>query len=257
MNHPFAERTLKQLIAEGIIAKTDKVLVVCGYNEDRDLFARLGFTDVLITDYRDEYAKRDYTPFRGERQNAQALTYPDKSFDFAFVSEGLHHCASPHRAVTEMYRVARKAIVCIEARDNLMMRAAIALNFTNQYETDIISLGWGPGAGVDVSDVPNQIYRWTEREFEKCIQSFDPTGPHRFFYFYDLRLPTLRLKIEKRRALYALMMMAMPFLVVGRILLPKQINNAFAFIATRPETTWPWLKRGECGTLLLNRDYRR
>ncbi len=55
------------------------------------------------------------------------------------VHAGLHHCGSPHRALLEMYRVARKAAVVFEARDSLMMRSAVALGFTNDFELEAVS----------------------------------------------------------------------------------------------------------------------
>jgi SAM-dependent methyltransferase len=46
--------------------------------------------------------------------DAQALPFEDASFDIAFEANLLHHLAAPERAVREMARVAREALVLIE-----------------------------------------------------------------------------------------------------------------------------------------------
>ena len=106
----FYRRTLESLLADGVLARDDRILVVAGGEADREAFA--GFPSVTIT---------NVSPEEGEEfQDAEALTYEDGSFDFAVVSAGLHHCRSPHRAVLELYRVARKGLLAVEARDSLL-----------------------------------------------------------------------------------------------------------------------------------------
>ncbi|WP_422281189.1 methyltransferase domain-containing protein [Bradyrhizobium sp.] len=67
------------------------------------------------------------------------MSYDDESFDAVIVDAGLHHCHSPHRALLEMYRVARKCAVAFEARDSLLMRAAIRAGLTEEFERSAIS----------------------------------------------------------------------------------------------------------------------
>src|SRR6476659_8445532 len=109
----FYERVLRELAAEGLVQRDWRVLVVAGGAVDREAFAACGFTDVTFTNLS---ANAD------ERQDAEALTYDDGSFDFAVISAGLHHGASPHRALLELYRVARHGILALEARDSALMR---------------------------------------------------------------------------------------------------------------------------------------
>ena len=56
-----------------------------------------------------------YAPYAWSRQDAEALDLPDGSFDLAAVSAGLHHCASPHRALLEMLP-RRAASACSRSR---------------------------------------------------------------------------------------------------------------------------------------------
>jgi ubiquinone/menaquinone biosynthesis C-methylase UbiE len=59
--------------------------------------------------------------------DAERLTYGDGSFDVVIAHAGLHHCHSPHRALLEMYRVARKAAIAFESRDSRLIRTAVRL----------------------------------------------------------------------------------------------------------------------------------
>jgi SAM-dependent methyltransferase len=154
-------------------------------------------------------------------QDAEHLTYEDKSFDIVVVHAGLHHCYSPHRALLEMYRVARKCVVAFESRDNLLIRTAVRLGLTVDYEVDSVANGKG---GVAETGIPNFIYRWTEREVIKTIASFDPERPPQAKFFYDLRLPLQRLS-GRSRAIVALIEPASK--IIARVL-PKQCNE-FAF----------------------------
>ena len=75
--------------------------------------------------------------------------------------------------------------------------------------------------------MPNYIYRWNEREFEKTLRSLDPTGPNRFDFFYELVLPPRfgSLRRLQRPAAFVL----------------RRWTNAIAMVAQKPETRWPWL----------------
>jgi SAM-dependent methyltransferase len=142
----FYEGTLAKLIRSGEISRTDNVLVVCGGQLDRNVMAHVGFPDFTITNLDGD-----------NPQNAEKLTYDDGSFDVVVVHAGLHHCYSPHRALLEMYRVARKAVIAFESRDSFLMRTAIRFGLTLEYETDSI-LADGKG-GVAGTGIPNFIYR--------------------------------------------------------------------------------------------------
>jgi len=106
----FVESVLADLLQDGVIATSDSVIAVCAGTRERDLFAKLGFTDVLITNLDERIDDETvFAPFGWRLEDAQDLSVPDASFDFAFVADGLQHCPSPHRALLEMYRVSRRA----------------------------------------------------------------------------------------------------------------------------------------------------
>jgi SAM-dependent methyltransferase len=240
MRVEFVGNLVESLLRQGAISRDDSVLAICASTSERDLFLRLGFRNVTITNLDRRLRADSFSPYKWSLQDAQNLGFDDDSFDVAFVSDGLHHCSSPHRALLEMYRVCRKTVVAVESRDSLMVRLADKLALTGHYELQaVVENGYSCG-GVDNSCVPNYVYRWTEREFEKTISCFNPSAPHRFRYFYDLNLPrpsrpVARLAIDLLRPAERLL----------AAIFRKQCNS-FAMVAFKPgpsEPTWSWLKR--------------
>ncbi len=159
----FYDETLRQLIEAGTISTSDKVLVVCGGSYDADVLKGLGFKSVTLSNLDGSYAGHD-ADYVWERQDTENLSYGSGEFDVVMVHAGLHHCASPHRALLEMYRVARKAAVVFEARDSLMMRTAVALGFTGDFELEAVSGEGYESGGLNNGPIPNLNFRWTERE---------------------------------------------------------------------------------------------
>src|SRR5262245_12517528 len=103
----FYVDVLQLLVRADRISKFDRVLVVCGGSLDEQVFALTGFPNVTVTNLDDADAN--------VRQDAENLSYDDGSFDLVVVHAGLHHCYSPHRALLEMYRVARKCVLAFES----------------------------------------------------------------------------------------------------------------------------------------------
>jgi SAM-dependent methyltransferase len=216
---------LGQLIASGKVSTSDTVLVVCGGPLDENVMKQVGFANALITNLDGTQAQQD----------AERLTYADKSFDVVVVHAGLHHCYSPHRALLEMYRVARKAVVAFEARDSLTMRTAVKLGLTLDYETDSITSD-GKG-GVAETGVPNFVYRWTECDVVKTIASFDPTRESNVEFFYDLRIPFHRLGGLSRHIGLLLDPLSKTFAAI----LPRQCNE-LAFAISKSGRKHPWIR---------------
>ena len=112
------------------------MLVVAGGGADRDAFLAAGFENVTISNIDDSGADDAYAPYAWSYADAEALPFDDGSFDWAVVSAGLHHCASPHRALLELYRVARRGLLAIESRDSLLMRLALRLGAAEPLRVD-------------------------------------------------------------------------------------------------------------------------
>ena len=156
------------------------------------------------------------------------------------VHAGLHHCGSPHRALLEMYRVARKAAVIFEARDSLMMRSAVALGFTCDFELEAVSHEGYESGGLNNGPIPNLTFRWTEREVIKTIRAADPAHVEQIEFFYGLRLPTLRFEHVNAPAKRIALKLMAPGVMAFAKLFPKQ-GNQFGFAITKTGRLRDWL----------------
>lgn len=246
---------LRKLLDSKAINPSDAILAVCAEDTEAQLFQSLGFSNVTLANiaFYGEIGAND--PFPKVVQDTMNLKFPDRSFDICFVSDGLHHCSSPHRALLEMYRVARKAVIVFESRDSLMMRLANKLNLSPKYEIEPVFEH--RGGGVDNTEIPNFVYRWTEREFQKTIQSYDPTGSHRFLFFYGLNLPYQTAEMSKNSFRRYLLPVIEPAVKLVSLFAKRQCNS-FAMIVMRPKTPdelWPWLKLDDNAAVVFNRPY--
>lgn len=254
-NPEFVASVFRSLASEHGFVETDSVVAVCANLAERELFLSLGFPNVVICGADLNATAEAYAPFTWDPQDAHDLTYADRSFDFAFVSDGLHHCRSPHRALLEMYRVARRGVVVVENRDSATMRLANRIGLSPVYEIGAVVANDFSAGGWDHGAIPNHIYRWTESEFKKTIRSFDPVLRQEFLFFYSLNLEeTVGAGSRLRPAVRAAD-------AVGRnrafaSVFKKQFNT-IAMVALKPDPgsgMWPWLAVEE-GEITLRRSY--
>jgi ubiquinone/menaquinone biosynthesis C-methylase UbiE len=215
------------------LEKEATILVCGGGADDKKAFESCGFRNVTISNISSEMASYNWEPYTYNIENAESLSFPDNSFDYVVIHEAIHHASSPHRMVTEMYRVARKGVMATEARDSFVMRVMIKLNFTQDYEYFGIYLNGFTG-GVNNTEIPNFIYRWTEREIEKTIKSYAPYAKHTFKYNYATRFPFL-LKHDKKGFLkYIALRMVQPIFGLFTLLFKSQ-QNLFCFYIEKPK----------------------
>jgi hypothetical protein len=256
MRMEFTDTVLRQLLRERVLTQSGSIVAVCAGVRDRDVFVRCGFRDVLITNLNEADSRDESAPFEWRHEDAQDLDFESESFDFAFVADGLHHCSSPHRALLEMYRVARRGIIVIESRDSLLMRTANRFGLSPLYEVEAVVGSDFRGGGVDDTDVPNFIYRWTESDFKKTVRSFDPRGRHTFRFFYGLNLP-YELAGWKKSSLKLKVVKVTGPVLRGMTRVFKKQCNTMALVALKPrvpDDLWPWLKV-EDGTVGFAREY--
>lgn len=241
----FYRRSVQRLLDEGVLARSMSVLVSCGGRLDRDVLQELGFADVTISNLDERIGPAEYAPYPWRREDAEALSLADGSVDWGIVAAGLHHCRSPHRALLELYRVARVGVLAIESRDSLAMRAAVRAGLVDDYEVGAVAAHGLAAGGVANTPVPNYVYRWTEREVEKTIASFAPHARHRFLYVRELEVPEAVL--DSTRGLRGRMLRRLAPLArgVARVL-PGQAN-LFAFAVVKQGGLQPWLRPGAAG----------
>lgn len=240
MRKPFVLELLRDLKNDGTVRPEMSILTVCAGSSEREVFAKAGFEQVTISNLDERMDGRSYAPFAWSFQDAENLTFDDGSFDVVFVADGLHHCGSPHRALLEMYRVARKTVIVVESRDSATMRLANRLGLSPVYELEAVVGNNYTHGGLNNTEIPNHIYRWTEAEFKKTIRSYNPTGPHDFQFSYGLNLPFDAATYKKTSLKRNVLLVARPFLWAFTKVFKRQCNS-FAMIATKPATTWPWL----------------
>lgn len=247
MSDSFYTRVLRTAEASGLIDRRMHVLVVAGGGFDRDTFLALGYRNVTISNVDTEGAGgSEFGPYSWVLQHAERLTLPDQSFDVVVVHAGLHHCRSPHAALAEMYRVARRTVIVVEARDSFAMRCGVRVGLTPQYEIEAVVAHDYAAGGVENSALPNFVYRWTETEVEKVVRSLDPSAPPRIRYVYGLRLPLARLSMHRSRFLYAVARCFAGVARAGQALFPRQ-GNCFGFVIAKPDedaVRFPWVKQG-------------
>jgi SAM-dependent methyltransferase len=246
----FYRRVLEQLLEEGVFRRDMSVLVVAGGPADRDAFQSLGFEHVTISNVDESVAADELTPYEWSYQDAENLDYPDGSFDVAVVSAGLHHCRSPHRALLELYRVARVAALALESRDSALMRVAVRLGAVDDYELGAVAAHSFRSGGVANTSTPNYVYRWSEREVEKTVASFAPHARHRIRFFRQFELPEAVVQID-RGARAGVLRLARPVVTLITRVLPRQAN-LFAFLVEKPRLphdlqAWMRVEDGELG----------
>jgi SAM-dependent methyltransferase len=249
----FYADTVRHLMRLGVVSPGMRVLAACAGTYDRDVLYDLGFRDVTISNLDVRLSGSEFAPFEWSYQDVEHLTFADHEFDFAIVHNGLHHCHSPHRGLLELYRVASRGVLAFEPRDSLLVRLGTRLNFGQTYELAAVSHHGLQFGGVGNTAIPNYIYRWTEREFEKTIHSYAPFGKHRFFYTYTLRVNWSRLTAMRNRLVGLTMAAGLPALKLVFAAMPRQANG-FAFAVQKPNLPGdlhPWLGYQD-GQILVN-----
>jgi SAM-dependent methyltransferase len=252
----FYARTVEDLLEHGVLARDMRVLVACGGNLDKDVLSTCGFTDVTISNLDPRLDSAQFLPYAWSHQDVEHLTFDDNAFDFAIVHNGLHHCYSPHKALLELYRVARKGVLVFEPCDTALVRLSMRLSFGQRYEVASVSHNGLRAGGVGNSQVPNFIYRWTEREIKKTVLSYAPYGKHRFWFMYAMRVPWNRLLGLKNPVFLVAVIAGMPMLKLLFRLFPKQANG-LAFAIEKPAIPGDlhaWLRWDEEASRVVVRD---
>ncbi|MDI9257701.1 class I SAM-dependent methyltransferase [Flavobacterium sedimenticola] len=224
-------------------------ILICGAGaSDKKVFELLSYTNVTMSGM-------DLRPgitgsFKQLKENAEALSFEDNAYDYCIMHASVHHTRLPHKVITELYRVSRKGFLVIEARDSFLMRATQFIGLTEEYEVK----GNFPGSGVNGTDIPNYIFRWTEEEIKKTIKCYDPCYHHDFEFRYGTYYPDGEGKSSWKKVMIK---MLQPIHSMVMFLFPKQ-GNRFAFFVKKAglnSDLQPWLKRNEQSLIEVDRHY--
>ncbi len=230
----FYVDVLKAAIRSGALRPEDRVLVVCGGPKDEASLRAAGLSNFEMSNISGDIVI-----------DVENLPHGDDSFDAVVVHSGLHHCASPHRGLLEMHRVARRCLVLFEPADNLVTRLGQKLGVGQTYEFAAVEDNGLKCAGWRNSSIPNWVYRFTASEIRQTICCAAPFGPHHFEFHYRTRIPWRQLRARRNKLPLLLATLAAPVLRVLDVLGPVSSNNLAAVVRKPelPHEAFPWLEQ--------------
>ena len=157
-----------------------KALVVCGgVGGEGTLLRKQGFQDVTVSELDPALIKimEDRDPnLRGVVCDAERLPFENGSFEIVLVQDGIHHLKNPALGITEMLRVASRAVIVIEPHKGI-----VAELFGTKIENE----------GKD----SNFVFRWNRGFFIQVVSSFLVGAQFQNYTvrFWDHSLAMLRL----------------------------------------------------------------
>lgn len=244
------------------------ILILGGSDDDVASLRQIGFADITLSNLEGGIRDSDATPgVKVIAADAEDLDLPDGSYDLIFVHAVLHHCRSPHRALCEMLRVARRHVVMLEPNDSASMRLLVRLGLSFPYEIAAIVSNEYRVGGVRDTNVPNFIYRWDEDEVVKTVSAFlaeyevsvhaEPywsfeVDEHELAVRTETRIPRLMQAVGPKRLLSIL---AGTQAVLNVPPVRSQGNKFFCWIS-KTKRLKPWLVRSKNGGVEFNRRYR-
>lgn len=230
----FYVDVVRAALRDGALKQDNRVLVVCGSVRDEASLREAGLRNFEMSNIGGDV-----------EVDVENLSYPDASFDAVIVHSGLHHCASPHRGLLEMYRVAKKCVILFEPADNLITRLGQKLGIGQTYEFAAVQGNRLECGGWRNTSVPNWVYRFTASEIRQAINCAAPFGPHRFHFHYRTRVPWQQLRARRNKLPLVLASVAAPFLRLLDAVGPVASNNLAAVIVKPelPGEKFPWVEQ--------------
>ncbi len=118
------------------------------------------------------------------KENAEAISFEDNSFDFSFCKEAYHHFPRPFIALYEMLRVSRRAVVLCEPADWLpspLPRRLLQL-MKNRIKKSLNKKVPHSDTG-NFEEIGNYVYSISERELQKVALGLNlPTVAFKRFH---------------------------------------------------------------------------
>lgn len=237
-------RLLRHYANCGVIKPEDSVLVQFAGAFDEAVCREVGLVNCTFANIAPQTHSTGETV--AQKFDAHRMPQADRSFDHVLAHSGVHHCSRPHEAVHEMYRLARSTVLFVENQDSAMMRLATKAGVVSWHELPAVVDGGYESGGVDGTGVPNFVYRWTTREVEKMVASFDPAyaTPVEFHREWNLGADRVsaqtlqrKLSLDQRRAGQVL---DLGYRVLNRTL-ARQGNIFAAMIRKDLAKLHPWM----------------
>jgi ubiquinone/menaquinone biosynthesis C-methylase UbiE len=208
----------------------DKSILVLGASSDEaSLFHELQFKRVTLSniDLAQLKGAEKYKSKKIKLDFRSLFKIKNNSYDYVVVHASIHHTSRPHNILLEMYRIAKHGILIVESNDSFVMRLSVKLNFSEDFEKSALNENTYVG-GVDGSNIPNYVYRWTEREIKKLFYSYQPDKKINIIFNYQNNIFNENLSnnsIKKIIITFSYLFLKMIF-----FLFPKQQNLMSIYI---------------------------
>jgi SAM-dependent methyltransferase len=261
---------LRQCIKRAGIDVHAEVLVIGGMQEDADVLCRCGFHRITLSNINgvpdDPGASNDLPVLAVD---AEDIYLPDNSFDIVFVHEVIHHCRSPHLALCEMLRVAKRHVLMMEPNDSAFMRLLSRLRLSFPFELAAVVNNDYVCGGVRNSPIPNFIFRWNGAEVHKLASSFLPeyaVGVYADPYWdFNLNERNLADRKQTNLGLITRVVGASNFLwilhqaqhVLNRVPILRHQGNKFFGCLHKSSELRPWLICEGGGRIAFDRRFQR
>ena len=185
------ENFYSKKVLECIQSKNSKILIMGAGSLDRKIFEELGYKNVTYSNIENSKEKN-----LNIYENIHNIKLKDNEYEYCVAHACIHHSSKPHLAILELFRVCSKGCLIIEANDSLLSRLACKIGLSEEYELSAVQKNIISG-GVDNTNIPNYVYRWTEREIYKLMKSFRPEINHKILFDYGYQIKFTKLKIIK------------------------------------------------------------
>ena len=184
--------------------KNSKILVIGASSREAEIFVELGYKNVIFGYYGKKENEQfqnlsSYQSYDALQIDCRKINFTDEHFDYVFTHATIHHIDLPHLAITEMYRVSKFGTLIIESNDSFVMRMAQKFGFTEDFEISS-TLKNGQGGLLDTG-IPNYVYRWTENEIFKLLNSYNPQIIHKIDFLYANDMENLGLEFSYKKKL--------------------------------------------------------
>ena len=208
----------------------DKSILVLGASSDEaNLFHKLQFKKITLSNINLSQLKggKKYNFKKVKIDFRNLYKIKNNSYDYVVVHASIHHTSKPHNILLEMYRIAKLGVLIVESNDSFIMRLAVKLNFSEDFEKSALNYKTYVG-GVDGSHVPNYVYRWTEREIKKLFYSYQPDKKINVIFNYQNNIYNENLSDSFLKKI--IIVISYVFLKIIFILFPKQQNLMSIYI---------------------------
>ena len=208
----------------------DKSILVLGASSDEaSLFNKLQFKRVTLSniDLAQLKGAEKYKSKKIKIDFRNLFKIKNNSYDYVVVHASIHHTSRPHNILLEMYRIAKYGILIVESNDSFVMRLSVKLNFSEDFEKSALNENTYVG-GVDGSNIPNYVYRWTEREIKKLFYSYQPDKKINIIFNYQNNIFNENLSNNSIKKI--IITFSYLFLKIIFFLFPKQQNLMSIYI---------------------------